>query len=423
MPKVQFIHTADLHLDTPFKGLSSLNAWLAGRLKQATLKSYDRIIQLCIEKQVDFLIIAGDIFDSTQHSLAAQLTFVEGLKKLSDHAIRAYFVCGNHDPFNSWLPALTFPENVFRFRPDEVEKIPFEKEGHILADLYGISFPEKEVKKNLARLFKLRQPRAPVSIGVLHGTTGSAEGHEKYAPFSKNDIEGKGFDYWALGHIHKHQVIQENQPAMVYPGNPQGRDFGETGEKGCYLVEIEAGSKPVLQFLPTQQIRFEEIEVDLTGMENLNLLPEKILEAAKSVPGYNDNTDLILRITLWGKTSLHNKLNKTEALPELAGVINENLRNDTSAFIWIDRIRTATLPEISVDELKKSGDFPAEILKVIDLYQKDPEKIKILLDRFFDELPDLSRYSTRPEPSDTEQKSMVEKAKWMLLDSFLEQSQ
>ena len=298
MQKIRFIHTADLHLDTPFKGLSSLNSELANRLKRASLKSYDRIIQLCIENQVDFLIIAGDIFDSDQHSLTAQLTFVEGLKKLASLKIQTYFVCGNHDPFNSWLPTLTMPDEVFRFSPDEVEKFPFKKEGQILADLYGISFPRKEIKKNLASLFKRKQPQASVSIGILHGTTGNPGKHENYAPFSKNDIEGKGFDYWALGHLHKHQVIKENQPTIVYPGNPQGRDFGETGERGCYLVEIAAGSKPVLQFLTTQQIRFEEIEVDLTGLETLNPLIEKILQTIRLIPGYDENVDLILRDSL-----------------------------------------------------------------------------------------------------------------------------
>jgi len=423
MQKIRFIHTADLHLDTPFKGLSSLNSELANRLKQSSLKSYDRIIQLCVENQVDFLIIAGDIFDSDQHSLTAQLTFVEGLKKLSALKIQTYFVCGNHDPFSSWLPTLTLPDKVFRFSPDEVEKFAFEKKGQILADLYGISFPRKEIKRNLANLFKRRQPQAPVSIGVLHGTTGTPGKHENYAPFSKSDIEGKGFDYWALGHIHKSHVIKENQPAIVYPGNPQGRDFGETGERGCYLVEIEAGSKPVLQFLPTQQIRFEEIEVDLTGLETLNPMPEKILQTIKLVSGYNENTDLIIRVSLKGKTPLNNELNKPGVAMELAGFLNENIRNYTSTFVWIDRIRIETLPEISLDELKKSGDFPAEILKIIDMYQEESEKTKTIIEQFYDELPEISRYSGPLKLTAAEQKAMLEKAKWMLLDPFIERSQ
>jgi len=421
MPKVRFIHTADLHLDTPFKGLSGLKNELADRLKQATLKSFDRIIALCIEKQVDFLLISGDIFDSTQHSLTAQLKLVAGLERLSEQNIPVFFVCGNHDPLNSWLPILELPSNVTRFGAKKTEKIPFKREDHILADIYGISFPTKEVKENLALLFNRTAQPAPISIAVLHGTIGSPGKHEKYAPFSKEQVSGKGFDYWALGHIHKHQVIQSAHPALVYPGNPQGRDFGETGIRGCYLVEIEAGGKPVLEFLPTQQVRFEEQEVDLTGMNKISNLPEKIMKAGMSIDNYDENTGLILRIKLTGKTSLHKILNQPGRTEELTNSMNENALIQTG-FVWIDRILTKTIPEKSLEELKKAGDFPAEILKISELYEKDSKKLSELINQIYSELPAQIRQFIPSGYGPLEQKDLFDKSKWVLLDHFLEEN-
>ena len=139
MTKIKFIHTADLHLDTPFKGLSNWNSELAGKLKNATFAAFRNIVDLCLREHVDFLLISGDTFDSENRSLAAQLKFVSELKRLSDNGVRVYFICGNHDPLNAWLEDLQMPENVFRFNAEEVENFTFPKNGRSIADIYGIS--------------------------------------------------------------------------------------------------------------------------------------------------------------------------------------------------------------------------------------------------------------------------------------------
>src|SRR5574341_98982 len=203
MIKIKFIHTADLHLDTPFKGLSSWNSDLASKLKNATFKSFKRIIDLCIQEKVDFLIISGDIFDSENKSLAAQIKFVSELKRLSEKGIPTYFICGNHDPLSSWLDELQLPENVFRFNSSDVENVTYQKDNRPIADIYGISFQNRIVNINLANNYQLKSNPSPISIAILHGTIGASGPHENYAPFKVEDVVNKGFDYWALGHIHK----------------------------------------------------------------------------------------------------------------------------------------------------------------------------------------------------------------------------
>ncbi len=419
MTKVKFIHTADLHLDTPFKGLSNLNNDLANKLKDATFKSFKRITNLCIEKKVDFLIIAGDIFDSENKSLKAQREFISEITRLSNHGIHTYFNCGNHDLLNSWLDILQLPEKVYRFGCDSVESVTYSKNNIPIADIYGVSFEKKEVRKNIALMYKLSNNPSPISIAVHHGTIGSAGAHESYAPFKIEDIINLRFDYWALGHIHKRQIIHEAEPMVVYPGNPQGRDFGETGAKGCYLIEIEPGNKPIAEFIPTQLIRFEIVNIDLSEEATINVLSKKIEEAQKVIDNYDENVSYILRIVLTGRTVLHSYLRKPGELDELIKSFNVD-QLIQSNFIWIDRIDLRTQSIIPVDEIKKRNDFPADILKIFDEYENHFKNLTELIE---DAQTDFVSHSARKDLNipftEIEQKEILEKAKAILLDELI----
>jgi DNA repair exonuclease SbcCD nuclease subunit len=416
MTKVKFIHTADLHLDTPFKGLTNWNSELAKRLKNATLGSLKKIVDLGIQKNVDFLVISGDIFDSENQSLAAQLNFVEEIQRLAEKGIPAYFICGNHDPLSSWLEDLQMPENVFRFNASEVENMTFRKNGEPVADIHGISFGDKTVSKNLARSYKVNDQPSPVNIALLHGTVGTPGPHENYAPFKVEDIAGKGFDYWALGHIHKRQVVRQKHPAVIYPGNPQGRDFGEKGAKGCYMVEIDQNKTPVISFVPVQQIRFEELEIDLTGEDTINVLPGKIQESITGLNDYEQNTSYIIRISLTGSTPLHSRFNNPGEMEQVLEFLNEGQLKQTH-FTWIDSIEVNTRPVIDIDEIRKSSDFPGEILNAIEQYESDPQKIKDWIESVDKEFTGQAKREIEGLSED-DHRQIIEKAKWMLLDKL-----
>jgi exonuclease SbcD len=418
MEKIRFIHTADLHLDTPFKGLTSWNNELAERLKDATFKAFRNIIDLCLQEKVDFLVIAGDIFESENKSLAAQLRFVKELERLSTNGIPTYFVCGNHDPLNSWIGSLKLPENVYRFGSSKVECVTYKRDNIKIADIYGISFRNKVVEQNLALKFNLTKNPAPLSIAVLHGTVGIPGPHENYAPFRKEDVLNKNFSYWALGHIHKRQIIHDSDPAVVYPGNPQARDFGETGSKGCYLAELSSGNKPHLKFLPANSIRFEAVEVDLTGEDNINKIEEKIREANSNIVKFDENDNYILRITLKGRTPLHNDLNKPGEIEQLIQLFNEGqLTHDH--FTWIDRIELKTWPDMDTGQAKKGKDFIADILNTFDRYENEPGMLKQLLLDAEEEFSSLTVKKELDELTETEAREVLEKAKWMLIDQLM----
>jgi len=418
MTKLRFIHTADLHLDTPFKGLSSWNRDLAGKLKDATFKSFGKIIDLCLKENVDFLVISGDVFESDNLSLAAQLKFVSELRRLSDNGIPAYFVCGNHDPLNSWIDTTRLPENVYRYESLRVSSFIYTKDKKPVAEIYGISFQDKVIKDNLALKFRLTDNPSPISIAVLHGTVGIAGPHENYAPFKVKDVLNMGFTYWALGHIHKRQIINESGPVIVYPGNPQGRDFGETGAKGCYLVEIDTESNVNLKFMPVQLIRFEEIEIDLTDEDKIDSLWDKIEKSRNSIKDYDENVSYILRVNLAGRTALHAHLNKPGELEKLQEHFNEG-QLDQIYFTWIDRFKLSTRPVIDVEQIKKGNDFTAEILKAFNEYEADLNRLEELINnidkefmtyRIKEEIEALQKY---------EHREILEKAKWKLLDQLI----
>jgi exonuclease SbcD len=417
MTKLRFIHTSDLHLDTPFKGLSSWNTDLAARLKDAAFKSFRRIIDICIEQQADFLIIAGDIFESDNKSLTAQLKFIAELNRLSDRGISSYFVCGNHDPVKSWLDVIRLPENAYRFGASEVEHFTYKKDSIAVADIYGISFGEKAVKENLALKYRLKGKSGRFSVAVLHGTVGLAGPHENYAPFKISDVKSRGFGYWALGHIHKRMVINEKDPVILYPGNPQGRDFGETGAKGCTLVEVDGNNRIKTSFIPVQLIRFEEVTIILGEEDRTDSLTDKIRKARQNIEDNDDNVSCILRINITGRTPLHSYLNKPGETEQLTELFNEG-QLEHSVFTWIDKISVNTSPLIDINSVAKGKDFAAEIVKIFKKYEIDSKGLADIFKRANDEIS----YSTLKEVNELsvqEQREILEKAKWMLLNQLI----
>jgi exonuclease SbcD len=421
MASIRFIHASDLHIGTPFKGLSACRADLADRLKDATFRSFKKIIDLSIENEVDFLVVAGDVFDSQNRFVADQMRFCGELKRLGESGISAYLICGNHDPLCSWFDTTDLPPNVFRFGSSAVEAKIFEKGGAPAAQIFGISYQEKVMDRNLAAEFPDARDGSLHNIAILHATVGDAGPHKNYAPFSIQDVLPKGYDYWALGHIHRSAVVRDSHPAIVYSGNPQGRDFGEVGPKGCYLVELEIGTPPKLQFLPTHVIRFELLELDVSGLTTVDELSALLERSVKGSPA-GDPASIVgaqmLRIILKGRTALHTKLNRPGEIEQLLGYLNDGQLGKQD-FVWIDGIELRTHPDVDLAGLEAGNDFIAELLKEFREYDSDPARLRELfgeLDAAFI-LPEARL--NLPENAGGIDTEVVEAAKWKLIDAFV----
>lgn len=412
MSAIRFIHTADLHLDSPFGKLSRLDEDLASRLRDAGFRTFARMVDTALSEQVDFVLIGGDIFDSEERSLAAQLGFIKQLKRLSTARIPVYFNCGNHDPLSSWMKNLTFPTGVHRFGSEEVETLLYEKNGEALAAIAGISYEVQVVKENLALRFPPAREEIPFSIALLHGSYGNAAGHAPYAPFQLSDVQDKGYDYWALGHIHKPSLPHKSNPVIAYPGIPQGRDFGETGPRGFYLVELRKGEEAHVEFREAAEFLFLEKEVELNepGRE-IEQMREALMEALPQAPG-----GVIIRLRLSGRTPMHSAF---AADPE---GLREHLNSEweeTGTLIRVDRIDVHTQPEIDLNELRSRDDFTASLVAAFDELDMNKEERKKQIEELQEDFYKHKIMRRMEGLSDEEMKDVVERARWLLLDKLM----
>ncbi|UKI34259.1 MAG: DNA repair exonuclease [Lentisphaeria bacterium] len=236
---VKFIHCADLHLGSAFLGLGRDLPELAGRLAEAPFAAFARIVDLALREEVDFLVIAGDIFDRDNPSLSGRMRFREELLRLDAAKIPVFLSGGNHDPVPAaWPPAVSLPGNTRLFSADTVEFFPVERNGEVIARVGGLSHSRLRQTDNLVERFAA-PPGGPFTVGVLHANVGAQPGFQPYAPAAVADLAGRGVDYWALGHVHNFRKVNEAAPAAYYPGCPQGRAVNEPGNAAvCWCRSI-----------------------------------------------------------------------------------------------------------------------------------------------------------------------------------------
>jgi exonuclease SbcD len=373
--KFRFIHGADLHLDSPFKGLRSAAPALGQRLWRASFTAFANLVSLAIEEGVDFVLLAGDLFDEQDRSLQAQVLMRKELARLSRAGIETFIVHGNHDHWGGWRAQLDWPEGVHIFPPGEVGGRGVYREGRELARIYGISYPRAAVTDNYARLFR-RDPAAPYAIALLHANVEGQSGHDNYAPCTLAELKQAGFDYWALGHIHTRRVLHPEHPVILYPGNTQGRSFRETGARGCYLVEVAEG-RTSYRFCPTHDVAWLEETLsiaDLSTEEELLTALQELVEEGTS----RDPAGLaIVRLILTGRGPLHTSLQRRGYIEGLL----EELRDATgagSAGIWVDAIELATGAPWDLAALEGEESLVGDFLRLCREAGEDPELMQEL---------------------------------------------
>lgn len=266
MSSIRFIHAADLHLDSPFKGLTGLSPARLNELRESTFTAFDRLIRYALKSHPDFVLIVGDLYDGEDRSLRAQRKFQEGMEKLAEAEIPVYITYGNHDHVSGSWTKFELPGNVFEFK-EHVEDVSLTVRGQEVV-LHGFSYPKRHVRERMITHFPTASDQQSYHIGLLHGSVAGNESHAVYAPFTIDELQSKHYHYWALGHIHKRQQLSENPP-VVYPGNIQGRHRNESGEKGFYEVEL-SNSETVLSFIPTSAVHFGRIQLQCNGIHHAN---------------------------------------------------------------------------------------------------------------------------------------------------------
>lgn len=276
---MKFIHAADLHLDSPFKGLKSMPEKIWQSIYQSTFQSLSTIVSLAIDKEVDFVCIAGDIYDAEDRSVKAQAYFKKEMERLDNENIPVFLLHGNHDFIDQGGLQLNMPENVLTFGTEiETKEIITQHQERVAVT--GFSYGKRWVNERKAESYPPRKKESDYHIGMLHGfQEGNSSTHQHYAPFSLAELKSKQYDYWALGHIHKRAVL-DTSPFIVYAGNTQGRHRNESGAKGCYLVELNKGEQHAT-FYPTAPIEWHNQVVSLKGKKTLQEVYESLQEVKK----------------------------------------------------------------------------------------------------------------------------------------------
>jgi exonuclease SbcD len=298
----RFVHAADIHLDSPLRSLALRDPELADLIGNATRRAFVSVIDLCIDEQVDALLLAGDLYDGEQTSMKTARFLAEQIRRLHEAGIRTFVIRGNHDALSRITKELTFPDSVKLFG-GRVEAISIDNsEGDFPVVVHGLSFAQPHAPDSLVAKYKPMIEGA-VNIGILHTSLAGSPGHDLYAPCSLADLHATGFSYWALGHIHKRSVTVGSS-TIVMPGMPQGRDINEAGAKSVTLVTIADDRSIQLEERITSVAQFERVSVDATGIDDWRDLVATLTRAMERTRMDVPSEHLVARLHLTGVTSL-----------------------------------------------------------------------------------------------------------------------
>ncbi|MFJ7728028.1 exonuclease SbcCD subunit D [Neobacillus sp. NPDC097160] len=360
MKKISFIHAADLHLDSPMVGLKHLPAHIFNRVKESTFTALKKLTATAIDQKVDFVILAGDLFDGEDRSLRAQSRFRAEMIKLNEQEIPVYVIHGNHDHLNGSWVHLDMPANVHVFHTEVETKVLHTKSGECV-HLYGFSYPTRHVFDRKIDDYK-KAAGADFHIGILHGNESTGTEHDNYAPFSIKDLQEKDFDYWALGHIHKRAVLSENPP-IIYPGNIQGRNKKESGSKGFYhviLTDIDAK----MDYIESSDMIWQETVIDASTASSFYDCLRLCQTAINSVRRAQMGTLLTLFLK---NIQLADDREKRSLNGELLELLLED-EKDEESFVWIVDLHITESRQIDKEQLKTEANFYAELFETIDHY-------------------------------------------------------
>ncbi|MGU3668749.1 exonuclease SbcCD subunit D [Methylobacterium sp. A49B] len=362
MTGFSFIHAADLHLGSPLAGLAARDAELARRLASAGRQAFEDLVSRAIERAVAFVVVAGDVYDGDWADTTIGLFFARQVARLDRAGIPTILVRGNHDAESVITRALTLPPSVHVF--------PSNRAGTLRLDdlrvaLHGRSFQGRAVEENLSLTYPAAVP-GWFNLGILHTSCTGHAAHETYAPCSIADLAARGYDYWALGHIHEYAELSRD-PWIVFPGNLQGRSVRECGEKGAVVVDVADGRVTGVTRLALDRARFEQVTVDLSGAADIRAVLEAAEVALRPLSALAATRLILVRVLLTGVTPAHDALSADrDAVTAEIQAAAHRMHED----IWLERLKIETRrPRASLDPAGPAID-PAALLADLD---RDPE--------------------------------------------------
>jgi DNA repair protein SbcD/Mre11 len=368
-----FVHAADIHLDSPLKGLFHYEgAPPVEEIRGATRQALDNLVNLVLSEQVPLLLIAGDLYDGDWHDFNTGLYFAGRMRRLGQAGVRVAIVRGNHDAANAMTKSLPLPENVRIFKSRKPETWILEDLG---IAVHGQSYAEQEVTENLAAGYPEPVP-GMLNVGLLHCLLSGSQGHQPYAPCSLDLLAAKGYDYWALGHVHTHAVLRRT-PHIVYAGCGQGRHIREAGPKGCVLVEADEGLLKT-DFCALDVLRWAVVSVDVSGVGSVERAAALFGEALAGTLAAQEGRPCCVRAVLKGRCEIHGRLCNDPA--DLKAAFRAVAADVSGNKVWVEKIELQTGPAVDLEELAR-GDTPqGELLRYLDELSADAGALAAELD-------------------------------------------
>lgn len=357
---MRFLHAADLHIDSPLRGLETYEGAPADRIRSATREAFENLVTLAIDECVAFVVLAGDLFDGKWPDIRTGLWTANQFRRLERADIPVYLIRGNHDAVSEVRQRVRWPAIVREFPVDQAATFVDEALG---VALHGRGFATREVAEDLAAGYPDPNPEL-FNIGVLHTSlTGDPE-HDTYAPTTEDVLVLRGYDYWALGHIHARRTVRE-EPRIEFPGNTQGRHVKETGAKGALLVTVHERQVESVEFRSLDVLRWHVADVELTSESDLDDLFSRVSTALYECHEVADDRFSAIRIRIRGACACHSQLTRASQLEEVIAEIR-SLAASIHSDIWIEKVIVETTPPVDIEQMRRSADLMGDLLRTID---------------------------------------------------------
>ena len=373
----RFLHAADIHLDSPLVGLDRYESAPVDAARGATRHAFENLVRLAIDEEVAFVVLAGDLYDGDWKDYRTGLFFVDQMARLREAKIPVFVVAGNHDAASQLTKNLRPPDNVHFFSTKKPETRLVEAFD---VAIHGQGFASRAITEDLAAGYPVADPSL-FHIGLLHTSLEGREGHVTYAPTSAKVLTQKGYQYWALGHVHKREVVSKD-PWIVFPGNLQGRHAREVGTKGCTLVTVENGAVVGVEERSVDVLRWAVCRVDVDGVATTSDMLERISRALMVEADHADGRAVATRVELTGSTACHEEIsaNPDHWVQEIralaAGV--------SSADVWIEKVRFAMDRPIDLAVAAARDDALGSFLRDLAAVADSPDEIAALREALAD---------------------------------------